>query len=132
MDQGFWKDHLRGKQYHIRYVTAFVHCVAKLNNPFQEQQSSLTSNLLLFSALYVVDLNKFRETAAGDNLRVFYESLSKDPNSLSNLDQVGGLSSRCSMSSVNFIFLNNFNSSYVSNIMFSHCLLNNYLLLAFL
>ncbi|KAL0548907.1 hypothetical protein IC582_013384 [Cucumis melo] len=54
--QGFWKDHLRGKPYHI-------------------------------SALYVVDLKKFRETAAGDNLRVFYESLSKDPNSLSNLDQ---------------------------------------------
>ncbi|XP_031384011.1 UDP-glucose:glycoprotein glucosyltransferase [Punica granatum] len=54
--QGFWKEHLRGKPYHI-------------------------------SALYVVDLVKFRETAAGDNLRVFYESLSKDPNSLSNLDQ---------------------------------------------
>ncbi|GFY94719.1 similar to EMS-MUTAGENIZED BRI1 SUPPRESSOR 1 [Actinidia rufa] len=41
------------------------------------------------SALYVVDLVKFRETAAGDNLRVFYENLSKDPNSLSNLDQNG-------------------------------------------
>ncbi|KAK7246869.1 hypothetical protein RIF29_41739 [Crotalaria pallida] len=54
--QGFWKDHLRGRPYHI-------------------------------SALYVVDLKKFRETAAGDNLRVFYETLSKDPNSLSNLDQ---------------------------------------------
>lgn len=54
--QGFWKEHLRGKSYHI-------------------------------SALYVVDLKKFRETAAGDNLRVFYETLSKDPNSLSNLDQ---------------------------------------------
>lgn len=54
--QGFWKEHLRGRPYHI-------------------------------SALYVVDLVKFRETAAGDNLRVFYESLSKDPNSLSNLDQ---------------------------------------------
>ncbi|XP_031130527.1 UDP-glucose:glycoprotein glucosyltransferase isoform X1 [Ipomoea triloba] len=54
--QGFWKDHLRGRPYHI-------------------------------SALYVVDLLKFRETAAGDNLRVFYETLSKDPNSLSNLDQ---------------------------------------------
>lgn len=40
------------------------------------------------SALYVVDLVKFRETAAGDQLRVFYETLSKDPNSLSNLDQV--------------------------------------------
>ncbi|KAL6515179.1 hypothetical protein OROHE_018811 [Orobanche hederae] len=54
--QGFWKDHLRGRLYHI-------------------------------SALYVVDLVKFRETAAGDQLRVFYETLSKDPNSLSNLDQ---------------------------------------------
>lgn len=41
-----------------------------------------------YSALYVVDLVKFRETAAGDQLRVFYETLSKDPNSLSNLDQV--------------------------------------------
>lgn len=40
------------------------------------------------SALYVVDLAKFRETAAGDQLRVVYETLSKDPNSLSNLDQV--------------------------------------------
>lgn len=40
------------------------------------------------SALYVVDLVKFRETAAGDQLRVVYETLSKDPNSLSNLDQV--------------------------------------------
>uniref|UniRef100_A0A1D1XJM9 UDP-glucose:glycoprotein glucosyltransferase n=2 Tax=Anthurium amnicola TaxID=1678845 RepID=A0A1D1XJM9_9ARAE len=54
--QGFWKDHLRGKPYHI-------------------------------SALYVVDLVKFRQTAAGDALRIFYETLSKDPNSLSNLDQ---------------------------------------------
>ncbi|GAV61148.1 Glyco_transf_8 domain-containing protein/UDP-g_GGTase domain-containing protein [Cephalotus follicularis] len=54
--QGFWKEHLRGRPYHI-------------------------------SALYVVDLAKFRETAAGDNLRVFYETLSKDPNSLANLDQ---------------------------------------------
>ncbi|KAK3011338.1 hypothetical protein RJ639_011725, partial [Escallonia herrerae] len=54
--QGFWREHLRGRPYHI-------------------------------SALYVVDLVKFRETAAGDNLRVIYETLSKDPNSLSNLDQ---------------------------------------------
>ncbi|KAK7318742.1 hypothetical protein RJT34_03449 [Clitoria ternatea] len=39
------------------------------------------------NALYAVDLKTFRETAAGDNLRVFYETLSKDPNSLANLDQ---------------------------------------------
>jgi len=39
------------------------------------------------SALYVVDLKRFRETAAGDQLRVIYDQLSKDPNSLANLDQ---------------------------------------------
>ena len=54
--QGFWKDHLRGKPYHI-------------------------------SALYVVDLAAFRAQAAGDQLRILYDSLSKDPNSLANLDQ---------------------------------------------
>jgi UDP-glucose:glycoprotein glucosyltransferase len=54
--QGFWKDHLHGRPYHI-------------------------------SALYVVNLERFRALAAGDKLRVLYDGLSKDPNSLSNLDQ---------------------------------------------
>ncbi|KAL4530836.1 hypothetical protein Ndes2526B_g09184 [Nannochloris sp. 'desiccata'] len=54
--QGFWKDHLHGRPYHI-------------------------------SALYVVNLERFRALAAGDRLRVIYDGLSKDPNSLSNLDQ---------------------------------------------
>ena len=54
--EGFWKDHLRGRPYHI-------------------------------SALFVVDLALFRRTAAGDNLRAVYEQLSRDPNSLANLDQ---------------------------------------------
>jgi UDP-glucose:glycoprotein glucosyltransferase len=39
------------------------------------------------SALYVVDLNRFREIAAGDRLRQHYQQLSADPESLSNLDQ---------------------------------------------
>ncbi|KAL9125567.1 MAG: hypothetical protein Q9217_005248, partial [Psora testacea] len=39
------------------------------------------------SALYVVDLVKFREIAAGDRLRGQYHQLSADPGSLSNLDQ---------------------------------------------
>ncbi|OCT92607.1 hypothetical protein XELAEV_18015664mg [Xenopus laevis] len=39
------------------------------------------------SALYVVDLKKFRKVAAGDRLRGQYQALSQDPNSLSNLDQ---------------------------------------------
>lgn len=39
------------------------------------------------SALYVVDLVTFRRLRAGDSLRVLYEQLSADPNSLANLDQ---------------------------------------------
>nr|5NV4_A Chain A, UDP-glucose-glycoprotein glucosyltransferase-like protein [Thermochaetoides thermophila DSM 1495] len=39
------------------------------------------------SALYVVDLQRFRELAAGDRLRQQYHALSADPNSLANLDQ---------------------------------------------
>jgi UDP-glucose:glycoprotein glucosyltransferase len=39
------------------------------------------------SALYVVDLKKFRETGVGDELRRNYNELSYDKNSLSNLDQ---------------------------------------------
>ena len=54
--QGYWKNHLAGKPYHI-------------------------------SALFVVDLHKFRRRAYGDQYRIVYDSLSKDPNSLSNLDQ---------------------------------------------
>jgi UDP-glucose:glycoprotein glucosyltransferase len=54
--QGFWKNHLNGKPYHI-------------------------------SALYVVDLVRFRRMAAGDQLRSIYDQLSRDPNSLANLDQ---------------------------------------------
>lgn len=39
------------------------------------------------SALYVVDLVRFRQIAAGDRLRGQYQGLSADPNSLANLDQ---------------------------------------------
>ncbi|EPX75190.1 UDP-glucose-glycoprotein glucosyltransferase Gpt1 [Schizosaccharomyces octosporus yFS286] len=39
------------------------------------------------SALYVVDLDRFRKMSAGDLLRRQYQLLSADPNSLSNLDQ---------------------------------------------
>ena len=47
----------------------------------------LTGKPYHISALYVVDLARFRRTAAGDQLRIMYENLSKDPNSLANLDQ---------------------------------------------
>lgn len=39
------------------------------------------------SALYVVDLVRFREKTIGDRLRLHYQLLSSDPNSLANLDQ---------------------------------------------
>ncbi|KAH9924083.1 glycosyltransferase family 24 protein [Fomitopsis serialis] len=39
------------------------------------------------SALYVVDLVRFRQMGAGDILRGHYQQLSADPNSLANLDQ---------------------------------------------
>lgn len=39
------------------------------------------------SALYLVDLIRFRKMAAGDRLRSQYQALSQDKNSLSNLDQ---------------------------------------------
>jgi len=39
------------------------------------------------SALYVVDLARFRRMRAGDTLRSVYDNLSADPNSLANLDQ---------------------------------------------
>lgn len=39
------------------------------------------------SALYVVDLTRFRQLATGDRLRGQYQALSADPNSLANLDQ---------------------------------------------
>ena len=39
------------------------------------------------SALYVVDLERFRRETVGDKLRAHYQQLSADPNSLANLDQ---------------------------------------------
>lgn len=39
------------------------------------------------SALYVVDLEKFRKDRVGDTLRAQYQGLSADPGSLANLDQ---------------------------------------------
>eukprot|EP00798_Chlamydomonas_sp_ICE-L_P006278 gene6278-2909_t len=61
---GFWKDHLRGKPYHISALY-----------------------LVDLNALYLVDLKRFKQKAAGDNFHIVYEQLSRDPNSLANLDQ---------------------------------------------
>jgi UDP-glucose:glycoprotein glucosyltransferase len=39
------------------------------------------------SAIYVVDLVRLRQLAAGDRYRMIYDNLAQDPNSLANLDQ---------------------------------------------
>lgn len=74
----------------------FIFIKSFLQSSFQEMDFSHDYSLLLLSllphmspsALYVVDLKKFRKIAAGDRLRGQYQALSQDPNSLSNLDQV--------------------------------------------
>ncbi|KAJ3000901.1 hypothetical protein HDV02_002364 [Globomyces sp. JEL0801] len=50
-------------------------------------ESHLRGRPYHISALYVIDLVKFRTLFAGDRLRQQYHMLSADPNSLSNLDQ---------------------------------------------
>lgn len=52
--------------------------------PYQVQIASLQAN---GCALYVIDLKRFRQLAAGDRLRGTYQALSADKNSLANLDQ---------------------------------------------
>ena len=50
-------------------------------------KSHLGNRRYHISALYVIDLQRFRRLAAGDRLRGQYQMLSQDPNSLANLDQ---------------------------------------------
>jgi len=50
-------------------------------------KNHLGENPYHISALYVVDLVRFRQAAVGDTLRGIYDQLSRDKNSLSNLDQ---------------------------------------------
>lgn len=50
-------------------------------------ESHLQGRPYHISALYVVDLERFRKELVGDQLRSVYQQLSADPNSLANLDQ---------------------------------------------
>ena len=50
-------------------------------------ESHLRGKPYHISALYVVDLARFRKTLVGDQLRSIYQQLSADPGSLANLDQ---------------------------------------------
>ena len=51
------------------------------------KKSHLGNRHYHISALYVVELLRFRRLAAGDRLCGQYQALSQDPNSLANLDQ---------------------------------------------
>lgn len=61
------------------------------SGPLLSGPSHCVENVVLTSiprsALYLVDLDRFRAIAAGDRLRQQYQGLSADPNSLANLDQ---------------------------------------------
>ena len=95
--QGYWRSHLGGRPYHIRWDALPLSLLLLLlllplsaPNPFVGKRiGSRVTARFSSSALYVVDLKKFRRMAAGDRLRGQYQGLSQDPNSLSNLDQVG-------------------------------------------
>ena len=50
-------------------------------------KSHLAGKPYHISALFVADLQMFRAVAAGDQLRIVYDQLTKDKNSLANLDQ---------------------------------------------
>jgi len=47
----------------------------------------LRGNPYHISALYVVELERFRRELVGDQLTAGYQQLTADPNNLSNLDQ---------------------------------------------
>lgn len=68
----------------------FVHTVIRRgsSSPLLQWKEHLAGKPYHISALYVVDLDRFRATSAGDRLRGQYQGLSSDPNSLANLDQV--------------------------------------------
>ena len=80
---GYWKNHLQGliqKEKGFLCIESVVDCIFLI-------LFLLTGRKYHISALYVVDLKRFRKIAAGDRLRGQYQALSQDPNSLSNLDQ---------------------------------------------
>lgn len=115
---GYWASHLAGRKYHIRYdppppsrlcwiaahtVSLVSTCLIASKHTWMHKHTFTPASnpffilscifhvfppFILRSALYVVDLKKFRKIAAGDRLRGQYQGLSQDPNSLSNLDQV--------------------------------------------
>lgn len=91
------------------FLVTFITIVKKRVNP---QKSYFFGFSIPFSALYVVDLKKFRKIAAGDRLRGQYQALSQDPNSLSNLDQV--YMALSILGFIFFIFLNTYGIACIS------------------
>ena len=91
--QGYWKNHLAGRHLILHRLFSMYNCTCVHRRIFRCSVCLYHFRVLLpgrpyhISALYVVDLVKFRRIAAGDRLRGQYQALSQDPNSLSNLDQ---------------------------------------------
>lgn len=101
---------------HVLFSRYFYYYCQKEGDP---PEILLLRFFIPFSALYVVDLKKFRKIAAGDRLRGQYQALSQDPNSLSNLDQVYMALSIFGF--VFFIFLNMYGISCISALMLHNC-----------
>eukprot|EP00628_Pelagophyceae_sp_CCMP2097_P015078 CAMPEP_0206824110 /NCGR_PEP_ID=MMETSP0975-20121206/13662_1 /ASSEMBLY_ACC=CAM_ASM_000399 /TAXON_ID=483370 /ORGANISM="non described non described, Strain CCMP2097" /LENGTH=1608 /DNA_ID=CAMNT_0054366369 /DNA_START=1 /DNA_END=4825 /DNA_ORIENTATION=- len=83
-----WAEDLQGKPY--GYVPFCDSRPETLGYQFWRSgywKDHLGSKPYHISALYVVDLHAFRRMAVGDQLRAVYDQLSRDPNSLANLDQ---------------------------------------------
>jgi hypothetical protein len=70
-----------------RIIWKGSHIILGEKNNLKEKKQYQQPTLPIRSALYVVDLKRFRQLAAGDRLRGQYQMLSADPNSLANLDQ---------------------------------------------
>ncbi len=83
-----WRMNLRGRPY--AYTPFCDSRKETLGFQFWRQgfwQSHLQGAPYHISALYVVDLVRFRKFMVGDRLRAIYDNLSRDPGSLANLDQ---------------------------------------------
>ncbi len=83
-----WNMNLRGRPY--AYTPFCDSRKETLGFQFWRQgfwQTHLQGVPYHISALYVVDLVRFRKFMVGDRLRAIYDNLSRDPASLANLDQ---------------------------------------------
>ena len=83
---GYWKDHLQGRPYHISAL--FVVDLFKFRRRARGNADHFGQTMRRAHPMHVeMPLGPSRRRGYGDQYRVLYDNLSKDPNSLSNLDQ---------------------------------------------